>query len=328
MAEDTVDEHMTKRTHWWWQRVERNLFIFVAFGLFTYLNQNRVNNKHEFKLFKKTAARSNRKNAMIVMSDSRALDIDGYHKLAFSINLHYAKIHGYAIRYVHTPCLSNEEAVIDIDNTPNEDGHNKTCVACIHEKYGGRSAPWCKVKAIEHIMNEYKHIQYIIFIDSDAFVNKLNEQIHNKSHYFVKTLNMFRQKSKNEQYCSGIQLWNNTVTARRMIQAWWDSNVHLHYNDHHDYEQSVVRNGTMGHQPLLEQYRHEIHAIEEDVREFNNPRSTGFFRHITKKENNTRYRRMTEFMKENDIKLLKEDLIEDIMNNAKSFAMERLFFLS
>lgn len=51
---------------------------------------------------------------------------------------------------------------------------------------------------------------------------------------------MFRQEWENI-HCSGIQLWKNTDTARKMIQAWWDSSTSKFYNKHHDFEQSVVR---------------------------------------------------------------------------------------
>ena len=65
--------------------------------------------------------------------------------------------------------------------------------------------PWCKIKAINDTMYTYQHqhadvggvdggavsVDQIIYIDSDAFVNKLNETIHDNSRYFHKTLNMF-----------------------------------------------------------------------------------------------------------------------------------------
>mmetsp|Transcript_15252 Transcript_15252/g.27721 ORF Transcript_15252/g.27721 Transcript_15252/m.27721 type:complete len:139 (+) Transcript_15252:2148-2564(+) len=104
-----------------------------------------------------TAAQTNAKTTtMIVMTDSRSLEVDDYHKLAYTINSHYAKIHGYTIRDVQTPCLEQ----LDADKRVRDNGDElpkKTCIDCIHPKCGGRMTPWCKIKAINDTMHRYQH---------------------------------------------------------------------------------------------------------------------------------------------------------------------------
>jgi hypothetical protein len=254
---------------------------------------------------------------MIVMADSRSLDDDDYHKLAFTINSHYAQLHGYAIRYVHTPCLTE----IADDGEYGFELATKKCMACIHPRYGGRAPPWCKILAISETMHRYKDagIDQIIYIDSDAFVNKLNETIHNKKGYFKKTLNMFRQVGETI-HCSGIQLWKNTDIGRDMTQAWWDSSESLYFNYNHDYEQSVVRTRSK----ILQPYPAEIHRIIESVREYDTPHYTGFFRHITYKQNMTRTNRMEEFMKVNGIKPLSKEKVASIQREDDLFTTLRV----
>ena len=76
----------------------------------------------------------------------------------------------------------------------------KTCVACVHPIHGGRAAPWCKLLAIRNLMDECSSsstdtttaaaaatqnttnttassIEYIVYLDSDAFVNQLDTPI-------------------------------------------------------------------------------------------------------------------------------------------------------
>ena len=234
-----------------------------------------------------TRERNQKPTTLLLMSDSRSLDIDDYHKLAYTINSHYAKLHGYMFRFVHTPCLQNAN--------PTASDIPKECIACIHRKYGGRMSPWCKIKSINDTMYRYGHIDLIVYIDSDAFVNRLNATL--KETYFGKTLNMFANKEE-QIPCSGIQFWQNTDTARTMVQAWWDSKAE-YFNTRHDYEQSVFHTKSK----LLREYSTEIGVVREGVREFNSV-SKGFFRHITKKADRARYLRMEQFIKDNGIDTL------------------------
>jgi hypothetical protein len=219
---------------------------------------------------------------MLVMSDSRSLNDDDYHRLAYAINVEYANRHSYGIRFVHTPCL-----------TPTNESSNKECIACVHAQYGGRAPPWCKLLAINETMHHYSdQFDRIVYLDSDAFVNRLDHPL--KETYFSKALNMFW----NHPYwgvCSGIQFWQNTRDGREMIDAWWNSNTS--FNTIHDYEQSVFRYNT-----TIMEYVSSIGVIKENVRE-NRVELGGqaFFRHITRKKDNSRAMRMKTFMERNNI---------------------------
>ena len=262
---------------------------------------------------------------ILLMADSRSLDVDDYHRLALIINAHYAKLHNYSIHFVHTPCLNNDD-----DNKPKE------CIACHHSQHGGRMTPWCKILAINETLHQfynYHHHQQldssniieqqqllrIVYLDSDAIVRRLDQPLPGS--YFAKTLNLFANP-KDLVPCTGIQMWHiHTTTtytqARDMMTAWWESTGGSmlneqkqldanYYNTHHDYEQSVFHDFNS----KLRHYSSAIHVIREPVREFNHA-SKGFFRHITKKSksptptnvNNPRYQRMLEFIQQHNISM-------------------------
>ena len=267
------------------------LSILVAIQLFRSTSNTQIYSKDQVIIATTTAfqsiAISPPTSLLLIMSDSRLLEVDDYHRLAYSINSHYAKLHGYKIRFVHTPCLQTT-------TTDNED--SKQCIACIHKDYGGRMSPWCKVLSINDTLHRYSSSIFdcIVFIDSDAFVNRLDEPLHTHSEYFVKTLNMFANEHE-QTPCSGIQLWHNTEQARQMIQAWWDSDTN--YNVRHDYEQSVFHTKSL----LKQQYIDDIGIVREPVREFSRKNTKGFFRHITYKKEGARYKRMKAFMMQHNI---------------------------
>ena len=178
----------------------------------------------------------------------------------------------------------------------------------------------CKLRSINHTLHLYQNtsVEQIIFLDSDAFFSKLNQPIHYRTDYFKKTLNMFRQEWENI-HCSGIQLWKNTDTARKMIQAWWDSSTSKFYNKHHDFEQSVVRKNTIKSKIMIH-FSKEVGAIPETVRENNRePEYTPFFRHITKKNNRTRYNRMLSFMNANGIEKLSAEAMTSLQRDGDVF---------
>jgi hypothetical protein len=213
---------------------------------------------------------------MLLMSDSRSLDKYDYHQLAYTINSNYAKRHDYSIRYFHTPCLDNHT-------------EPKECIACIHPTLGGRMSPWCKLLAINDTMYRYSDFDRIVYIDSDAFVNRLDSSF--RESYFNRTLNMFWNKPHNvPPVCTGIQFWQNTRLGREMIAAWWDSATA--FNTQHDYEQSVFHEST-----AILGYVSSIGIIQEDVREYKKEnKGNPFFRHITMKKEEARLRRMEAFI--------------------------------
>jgi len=229
---------------------------------------------------------------MIIMSDSRSLDHLDYHTLAYTINSHYAKLHGYHMRFVHTPCLEHRAE----DRVKQDEEVTKRCIACIHEDWGGRMAPWCKLKAINDTMHRYgSFVDRFVYIDSDAFVAQLEAPF--KEEYFREPLNMFWNKPwSSPPVCTGIQFWQNSDMSQKMIDAWWNSNTGG-YNLRHDYEQSVFRfkNSTIA------QYVGHIGIIEENVRENKQMDKVPFFRHITIKRKNERFKRMAAFMTEHNI---------------------------
>lgn len=228
---------------------------------------------------------------MILRSDSRPLDQYDYHQLAYTINARYAKLHGYQIRFFHTPYLINGTNANDVVKYP-----AKQCVACIHPTAGGRMTPWCKLKAINDTMHRYsQEVDRIVYIDSDAFVNRLDSPL--KDEYFDKPLSMF---VNNGEYmpCSGIQLWQNNDKSREMGAAWRDSN-NTAFNTAHDYEQSVFRERNT---KLMRNYWSQVGIIRESIRE--NRKEMGknaFFRHITRKKDDARLERMKAFIQRNNI---------------------------
>ena len=244
-----------------------------------------------------TAARSKQgTTTMIIMSDSRSLDQYDYHALAYTINSHYAKLHNYLIRFVHTPCFTKSaEELTNKEQTADEEP-TKRCIACYHHEWGGRMAPWCKLLAINDTMHRYANIvDRFVYIDSDAFVARLDYPFN--EHYFRKPLNMFWNHPWNSPpVCTGIQFWRNATESFEMIDAWWNSNGGI-YNTRHDYEQSVFRFKTSN----IYQYVSKIGIIEENVRENKYMDDKPFFRHITIKKEKERLKRMEAFMVEHDI---------------------------
>lgn len=235
---------------------------------------------------------------MIIMSDSRSLDQYDYHALAYTINKHYAKLHGYLIRFVHTPCLAKSAEESTNNNTLNtaDEEPTKRCIACFHPEWGGRMAPWCKLLAINDTMHRYANsVDRFVYVDSDAFVAGLDYPF--KEEYFRKPLNMFWNNPWNSPpVCTGIQFWRNTVESFEMIDAWWNANGGV-YNARHDYEQSVFRFNNS----RIAQYVSKIGIIKENVRENKLMDDKPFFRHITIKKDNERIKRMESFMEENEI---------------------------
>lgn len=229
---------------------------------------------------------------MIIMSDSRPLHQLDYHALAYTINAYYAKRHGYLIRFVQTPCLEYSAE----DRVKHDEEATKRCVACIHEDWGGRTAPWCKLKAINDTMHRFgSFVDRFVYIDSDAFVAQLDVPF--KEEYFQKPLNMFWNNPWNSPpVCTGIQFWQNNDMSHKMIDAWWNSNTG-EYNLRHDYEQSVFRfkNSTIA------RYVSHIGIIRENVRENKQMDKDPFFRHITIKKNKERFKRMEAFMSKHKI---------------------------
>jgi hypothetical protein len=150
-------------------------------------------------------------------------------------------------------------------------------------------SPWCKLLAINNTMYRYSDFDRIVYIDSDAFVNRLDSSF--KETYFSRTLNMFWNKPYNvPPVCTGIQFWHNTWLGREMIAAWWDSNTA--FNTRHDYEQSVFHQNT-----TILGYVSHIGIIRENVRENKKEnKRKSFFRHITMKKEEARLRRMEAFI--------------------------------
>jgi hypothetical protein len=205
---------------------------------------------------------------LFVMSDTRDPRAQGYHRLSFLINSRYAAQHeGTFLVYVHTPCFGSKSST-------HRAFPPKDCVACFHEKHGGRAAPWCKLPALHAVMEAYPRVSRFVFIDSDAFVNT---DASLPSVYFESTLNMFYNYPYIEASpaCSGIMFWKAGPEAFRILQEWWDSPGHSmtqDYNMNHDYEQSVFRTS------FWQRNRASIHVIPEKVADAieENPK----FRHL------------------------------------------------
>lgn len=66
---------------------------------------------------------------VVVMSDSRTIDEEGYHFLAFKINRLYAMRHGYEMKFTQTSCYTNGT-------------DRKLCASCAHAEYGPRASSW------------------------------------------------------------------------------------------------------------------------------------------------------------------------------------------
>jgi len=237
---------------------------------------------------------SSSSSTMIVMSDSRSLEQYDYHSLAHAINSHYARLHGYRIRFVHTPCLQESSNLLLLLEQKADEEATKRCISCVHETLGGRMAPWCKLQAINETMHRFENdVDRIVYMDSDAIVARLDEPF--KEEYFRKPLNMFWNKPW-EGVCTGIQLWQNTEWGREMIDAWWKSDAG-DFNTRHDYEQSVfrIRNAA------IRNYKEHIGILKENVRENQQMDEHPFFRHITIKKDGERLKRMQAFMVEHNI---------------------------
>jgi hypothetical protein len=201
---------------------------------------------------------------LLVMSDTRDPQAPGYHRLSFLINSRYASIHkDISLVFVHTPCLGGKSST-------HRAFPPKDCVACFHEKHGGRAAPWCKLPALHAVMETYPKVARFIYIDSDAFVNT-NASL--SSVYFKSTLNMFYNYPwiDASPACSGIMFWKAGPEAIRILQEWWDTPGHT-YNMNHDYEQSAFRTS------FWQRNRASIHVIPQKVAESNQDKQN--FKHL------------------------------------------------
>lgn len=236
---------------------------------------------------------------MLLMSDSRPLSFFDYHQLAYRINSYYAKRHGYLIRYVPTPCLNTSET--DKIKIRGGEPETKRCIGCVHPKWGARAPPWCKLLAINDTMYRYaSEVDRIVYIDSDAFVNKLDSVLEER--YFRRTLNMFWNAPflKDSPVCSGIQFWKNTELGRQTLAAWWDSNTS--YNTVHSYEQSVFNENTTMFRRLNEfnVIKENVFEWREELGEDGSPQP--FFRHISvKRPEGARRKRMEAFIQRHNI---------------------------
>jgi hypothetical protein len=184
---------------------------------------------------------------LLVMSDSRGLEVAGYHRLSFQINSRYAALHAdMALVFVHTPCLGGKAST-------HRSLPPKDCVACFHKQYAGRAAPWCKLAALDAVMEAYPMVVHFVYIDSDAFVNT-KEPL--PSTYFTSSLNVFYNYPWDDTSpgCSGIMFWKAGPEARRILREWWDTPG---YNMDHPYEQSVFETS------FWERNRASIHVIRE-----------------------------------------------------------------
>lgn len=201
---------------------------------------------------------------LLVMSDTRDPQAPGYHRLSFLINSRYAAVHqDTSLVFVHTPCLGGKSSTHRMFPP-------KDCVACFHEKHGGRAAPWCKLPALRAVMEAYPKVTRFVYIDSDAFVNT-NASL--SSAYFESTLNMFYNYPwiDASPACSGIMFWKAGPEALRILQEWWDTPGHT-YNMNPDYEQSAFRTS------FWQRNRVSIHVIPEKVAEANQDKQN--FRHL------------------------------------------------
>eukprot|EP00965_Chrysotila_dentata_P053749 1783079-Pleurochrysis_carterae.AAC.2 len=48
----------------------------------------------------------------------------------------------------------------------------KLATACVHEKHGGRAAPWCKIPVVAHVLQNGIHARRcasVMYLDSDAY---------------------------------------------------------------------------------------------------------------------------------------------------------------
>jgi hypothetical protein len=201
---------------------------------------------------------------LLVMSDTRDPHAPGYHRLSFLINSRYAALHqGTSLVFVHTPCLGGKSSTHRVFPP-------KDCVACFHEKHGGRAAPWCKLPALRAVMEAYPKVARFVYIDSDAFVNT-NASL--SSAYFESTLNMFSNYPwiDASPACSGIMFWKAGPEAMGILHEWWDTPGHT-YNMNPDYEQSAFRTS------FWQRNRASIHVIPEKVADANQDGQN--FRHL------------------------------------------------
>ena len=161
--------------------------------------------------------RRSKETLLLLMSDSRSLTTSGYHQLAFRINRHFARRHGYEIQFVQTPCLGAAGAASDSGETseasqaklllhdddvstsssstdnledktrmeqvvggggaPGEVEDSKLCAACRHPTHGLRAAPWCKLLVLNATLHARPEVSHVFYLDSDVYVNKLTSPL-------------------------------------------------------------------------------------------------------------------------------------------------------
>lgn len=177
----------------------------------------------------------------ILMSDSRSLQEGSYLSLSYRINKHYAYLHQYEMIFLQYPCLSK---AIRTTSGIAQSSHpatlnRKHCVCAIHETYGARAAPWCKILAINSTLHSNPDIEWLLYIDSDAFVQNMAQPLDSA---FLSTTSdvtlTFNFPWTWKPANSGIMFIHNTPASRGIFEEWW--NVKSSKNMIHDFEQSVL----------------------------------------------------------------------------------------
>ena len=227
--------------------------------------------------------------AWILQADSQPLRRDPYGirvanttnwmNLMASVNLNYARRHGYGyIRFLFA---------------------NGT--TCNHVSLGSRHIAWCKLLVIAHLMQWVPPtVQYLVWIDSDAMIQhqhwtiqdildsvpsgclKQNEcntdacRLHRQSAALVTTAN---EPFCGEPALTAFQVWNlHSNISRLILMDWWNSN--LCANQHPWEQRAFVRD--VYHKYALDE-RGGIAILRQDVNHPNFPErklKEQFLRHV------------------------------------------------
>ena len=161
----------------------------------------------------------------LVMMDTRPAmggSTPSHTQFAFEINRRYACDHGYDLLY-----LRMKDSV------------------CRHPVLGERHPSYCKLAAVAEALS--RGYSLVVFLDSDAFFQNstlplsrmLIEYAGNASgHDWDAAFSSDLPFSSGPN--AGVQFWNNTPSAQRLLRLWW----HLpggRFHSQHDYEQHALQ---------------------------------------------------------------------------------------